>query len=74
MTERMRDYWRGLVIAAAVSLRQIGTLPDDHPMRETHPYVLIQEEPESNGFAEIERVGQSILTLPSESTGDWSAN
>lgn len=62
------------MIAAAVSLRQLGTLPDDDPLRQTLPYVLIREESEPDGFVEIERVGSSILTLPSETTRTWSPN
>lgn len=74
MTERLRTYWRGVIIAAAVSMRQIGELPGNDRLRESHPYVLLQEQPESNGFSPVERVGRSILTMPLESIGTYSKN
>ena len=74
MPDRLRTYWRGLVIAAAVSLRQVGELPGSDRIRESHPYVLIQDQSDAAGFAPAERVGKSILTIPLESVGPYSKN
>jgi hypothetical protein len=74
MTERVRAYWRGLVIAAAVSFRQVGALPDNDRFRETHPYVLIQDQADDGGFVPAERIGRAVLTEPLEAIGSHSPN
>ena len=71
----LRTYWRGLVIAAAVSMRQLSDLPNSDRLRELPPYVLLQEQLEFDKFAPpTERIGRSILTVPLESLGQYSKN
>jgi hypothetical protein len=72
--DALRTYWRGLIIAAAVSLRQLGDLAVSDRIRESPPYVLLQEQPESDGFSPSERIGRSVLTIPLESVGSYSKN
>jgi hypothetical protein len=74
MTDRVKTYWRGLVIAAAVSFRQVGALPDSDRLRESHPYVLIHEQADDAGFVMAERVGRTILTEPLDTIGPYSPN
>jgi hypothetical protein len=73
-TDGLRAYWRGLIIAAAVSMRQLGELPYSGRIREAPPYVLLQEQPDHDRFAPAERIGSSILTVPLESTSQHSKN
>jgi hypothetical protein len=52
-----------MVIAAAVSLRQIGALPGLSEQVEPPPYVLMTDLPlDDDGFAPAERIGPLILT------------
>jgi hypothetical protein len=74
MTERVRTYWRGLVIAAAVSFRQVGALSNTDRLRETHPYVLIQDQADDGGFVPAERIGRTVLTEPLEAIKTHSPN
>ena len=74
MTERVRSYWRGLVIAAAVSLQQVGSLEGRDRAERAIPYVLIQEQDEPGGFAAMERVGTTILTEPLSAPTEMSPN
>ncbi len=62
MAERWRSYWRGVVIAAAVSLRQISTLPGAAWHLDAAPYVQMMDFLDRDGFAPAERVGSIVLT------------
>jgi hypothetical protein len=71
--DRFRTYWRGLVIAAAVSLRQLGE-SSTASLREPPPYVLIDERNDHDRFSPGERVGHSILTVPLPESDRFSRN
>ncbi len=60
LRERCRRYFRGLVIAGSVAMRQVGSDVNSSP-REHPPFVqLLEETPEQ--FSERERVGRWVLT------------
>jgi hypothetical protein len=60
----MRRYWRGLLIAAAVSYGQLQDTGDtDVHAAQQHPYVwMLPDRPA--GFHPGEIAGRSILTVP----------
>lgn len=71
---RLRRYWQGLVLAAAVSY---GQLQDsswiDVRAAQKHPFVyMLPEEPA--GWSPLERVGDSVLTTPLEVSGERNRN
>ena len=64
VTDRWRTYWRGLVIAAAVSFRQLDSLSGPDRVAESHPFVLVTDNLDPTGFAPAERIGPLVLTKP----------
>lgn len=61
---RLRRYWQGLVIAAAVSYGQLqDTSFTDVRAAQKHPYVWMIRD-EAPGWSPLERVGNRILTTP----------
>lgn len=67
---RMRRYWQGLLIAAAVSY---GQLDDsswiDVRAAQSHPFVYMIPE-EQGEWSPLERVGDTVLTRPLELSSD----
>lgn len=63
---RMRRYWQGLVIAAAVSYGQLqdSTFTDVRAAQK-HPYVWLMPDGPA-GWNPLERIGDRILTTPLE--------
>jgi hypothetical protein len=58
--DRMRHYWRALIIAAGVSLGQVG--PEDFS-RHRAPHAIVRLVPaEDTGFSAKERIGSLVLT------------
>lgn len=74
MLERWRTYWRGVVIAAAVSVRQLDPLSGTDRIAESHPYVLMTDSLDQEGFAPVERIGPIILTQPFPRVSGHSPN
>jgi hypothetical protein len=70
----IRRYWRGLLIAAAVSYGQLQDLGDtDVRAAQQYPYVhMLPDQPD--GFHPGEIAGRSILTLPFDSDTRPSLN
>lgn len=63
---RLRRYWQGLLIAAAVSYGQLQDMPfTDVRAAQKHPYVWMMPD-EPAGWSPLERIGDSILTAPLE--------
>ena len=63
---RLRRYWQGLLIAAAVSYGQLqDTDFTDVRAAQRHPYVwMLPDEP--MGMSPLEIVGNHVLTVPLE--------
>jgi len=68
----LRRYWQGLAIAAAVSYGQLQASGEGrHAV--PPPYVQMLPDPPP-GFHPMERVGDSILTMPLEASSERSRN
>ncbi len=71
---RLRKYWQGLIIAAAVSYGQLQDSSwTDVRAAQKHPFVyMLPDEPA--GWSPLERVGDTVLTTPLEASRqrDWN--
>lgn len=71
---RMRRYWQGLMIAAAVSYGQLNDTGDtDVHAVQRHPYVWMLPD-HSGRLHPGEIVGRNVLTIPLDVDPDRSLN
>ena len=72
--DRLRRYWQGLLIAAAVSYGQLqDSGVTDVRAAQRHPYVWMLPEQEGR-LHPGEQVGRTVLTMPLHITQDRSLN